>query len=351
MNYYALNYNHFERERWLGLLNNSINGNHLNSIQYLDIYRSKGWEVTSYLFENDLCDAAGVHFLLRGYFKNSIKVASVNSGFIFRKEPETDLLNTLLTFYIQWAKSKNVSFLRINPVLPQIINGNRVSYSKDFHDILLSNGFKPLQNVDHTYWIDLKLSEEELLKKMKKQTRYEVRKGLKSEIKVERYDSFNEEIFFKFWELYHSLGKTKEFSTMSRQEFYLLNKTMLDSELASIFVLRYQHVIINISLCGKLNIGAYMYGAINPEFKLINECPSPGQIAQWKMITYLKSKGIKYYDLGFCPGPVPSKGHPQYNIWNFKYGFGGDQVELMPIYIRILKPLSGKLIEALMKLR
>jgi len=256
MNCLKLNNNQTDQERWFNLLSNSINGNYLSSIPYLDIYRSKGWDVISYLYEENQKDVAGVHFLTRSYLKKTFKIASINSGFIFLGEPAKVLFDKLLTHFLEWAESRNAVFLRINPRVPQLINGNEIPYSKMIHNLLVSNGFRPLKNEDYTYWIDLHLSEDELLKRMKKQTRYEVRKGLKSKIEVERYDSFNQEIFLKFWELYSTLGKMKEFSTMSRQEFYLLIKSLLDFELASLFVLIYEQKIINISLCAKVNIGA-----------------------------------------------------------------------------------------------
>ncbi|MCD4677608.1 MAG: peptidoglycan bridge formation glycyltransferase FemA/FemB family protein, partial [Desulfobacula sp.] len=82
--------------------------------------------------------------------------------------------------------------------------------------------------------------------------------------------------------------------------------------------------------------------AMNPEFKKLEGCPPPGSIAQWAMIKAMKAQGMKIYDMGFCPGHVPLKEHPHYQIWRFKYGFGGDHVEFLPTYGIIMQPIKGK---------
>jgi len=65
------------------------------------------------------------------------------------------------------------------------------------------------------------------------------------------------------------------------------------------------------------------------------------------MITEMKKRGAIKYDLGFCPGPVPIKTHPSYNIWRFKYGFNGDHILLMPTYGKVLSPLRGHIFQYL----
>jgi lipid II:glycine glycyltransferase (peptidoglycan interpeptide bridge formation enzyme) len=65
------------------------------------------------------------------------------------------------------------------------------------------------------------------------------------------------------------------------------------------------------------------------------------------MIRALKKMGLKTYDMGFCPGPVPVDDHPAFNIWRFKYRFGGKYVQYMPVYGKKLKPLTGSIFEYL----
>ena len=56
----------------------------------------------------------------------------------------------------------------------------------------------------------------------------------------------------------------------------------------------------------------------------------------------MKNNGVGIYDMGFCPGPVPVLNHPAYNIWRFKYGFGGDHVEFLPTYGKVLDQIKGR---------
>lgn len=63
------------------------------------------------------------------------------------------------------------------------------------------------------------------------------------------------------------------------------------------------------------------------------------------MIKAMKYKGLKTYDMGFCPGAVPNINDPRYNIWKFKYDFGGNHVEFLPTYGKVLDPARGRLFQ------
>ena len=216
-----------------------------------------------------------------------------------------------------------------------------------FHDILMSKGFSIIEPGRHTYWIDLKKTKDEILANFKRQTRYEVRKALRSSLEIKRYDHPTEEIFEVFWKLYDSLGTQKGFGTLKKLQFKLEFFSLMRAGYAHLFLAKYQNTVVNASFMASIGRGVYLYGAMNPEFKTLKNCPSPGQIAQWEMISFAKSKNLPYYDMGFCPGPVPKHEHPEYDIWRFKYAFGGKHVQFLPTYGKIIKPFRGKTFQKL----
>lgn len=335
-----------DEEVWNKLLLNSINGSYRQSFPHEYSKEAIGRVVETFVFKINEEIIAGGNYSLKLIKGNLLSVADLLSGFVFKNEPDYSVLRVLVDHFMAWAKKKNASYLRINPWFPKSVGNSPTSYLKLFDSILNEKGLKIIGEGRHTYWLDLSLDEDELLSNMKKQTRYDVRKGIKSELEVKRFDQQTDNITRDFWNLYRNLGNEKDFEILSESRFFHFVNSLLDSKLASLFFIYYNKKIINISICSKFGQASYIYGAINPYFKELN-CTSPGPLAQWEMIKFAKQSGAKIYDVGFCPGPIPIKTHPQYSIWRFKYGFGGDHVEFLPTYGKILKPIRGKLFEFL----
>lgn len=328
---------------WNDFFLHSTYCSYISSIPYVYTKMLVGKSIETFLFESNENIISGAHYAIKSSKANIIKTADILAGYIFKSEPNQELLSNLLDHFNEWSKSKNASYLRYFPWLPKSISNNTLKYYDWFDDLMKSKGFKPIKPGKYTYWIDLTKSEEDLLKQMKRQTRYEIKRAQDSPIVIERFDKPTNELFSTFWNLYHNLGQEKSFRTLEpkqlRQEFY----SLMNAGYANLFIAYCNNIAVNVSFASNLGRASYLYGAINPNFKSIAHCPSPGQIAQWEMIKYMKSRGNKIYDMGFCPGAVPVKDHSAYSIWRFKYGFGGVPVEFLPVYGKVLQPLRGRL--------
>ena len=333
-----------DEEVWNKLLLTSLNGSYRQSFPHEYSKEAIGRIVETFVFKIDEEIIAGGNYSLKVTKGNVLSVADLLSGFVFKKEPDYSVLRFLVEHFMNWAKKKNASYLRINPWFPKSIGNSTTSYQNLFDNVLNEKGLKLIREGRYTYWLDLSLDEDVLLTNMKKQTRYEVKKGIKSELEIKRFDQQTDNITRDFWNLYKNLGNEKGFEILSESRFFPFVNSLLDSKLASLFFIYCNKKIINISLSSNFCQASYIYGAMHPAFKELN-CTSPGPLAQWEMIKFAKQSGAKIYDMGFCPGPEPLKNHPQYNIWRFKYGFGGDHVEFLPIYGKILQPLRGRILK------
>jgi len=334
-----------EEHKWNNLLFNAINASYRQSIPYEYAQIHKGREIETFLFEFDGEDIAGAHYSLKKSYRGIISTADILSGFVFKTEPNAELLKALLAHFIKWANLKNASFARITPWLPKIIAGEEQHCISWFGKTMNLQGFKAIEIGRHTYWIDLSENEEQLLKNLVPQTRNKIRQGERSALTIETQDKPDDNLFELFWSIYNRLGKQKGFYTLSRQQFEQEIISLVERGLANLFFARYNGEVVNVSVAANFGQANYMHGAIVPEFKNLTGCPSPGPYTQWEMIKLMKSKGVKIYDMGFCPGPNPEKDHPQYHIWRFKHGFGGDHVEFLPVYGRALKPIRGRIFQ------
>jgi len=332
-----------DEERWNDLLFNSLYPSYIRNLSFEYSQQFNDREIVSYIFSKDNEDIAAVNYSIKRSWGNLISISDILSGFAFKNQPTEELLGFLVDHYINWAKSNRLSYIRISPWLPKTIAGKETEYVRLFNRIFFDKGFSNIRGGRHTYWIDLTLSEEELFKKMNSQTKRNIQKGLKSDIFIEEYNNLNNELLELFWSLYDNLGNNKGFDTLNKPRFEYEVLSLMKSGLATLFVLRFKGEIINIALASNFGVATYYHGALNPEYKKIENCPSPGHFSQWHIIKYMKSKGLKIYDMAFCPGPSPIKDHPQIGIWQFKYGFGGNHVEFMPIYGKVLDPISGSI--------
>jgi lipid II:glycine glycyltransferase (peptidoglycan interpeptide bridge formation enzyme) len=216
-----------------------------------------------------------------------------------------------------------------------------------YNKLLQDQGFQPLKEGRSTYWIDLTLTEEQMLSKMRRKTRYEVKRGIGSGIRIREVVDPDENVISEFWRYYYKLGKNKNFSMLPEIKFKNELRILLETKFASLFVAEFNDRIINFSMASKRGIASYMYGAINPDTTSMEGCPSPGHLVQWEMIRTMKNYGLKIYDMGFCPAAIPYASHPLFNIWHFKYGFGGMHVKYMPVYGKILNPVRGAVLKFL----
>ena len=330
-----------DENRWKRLIDNALYASSRHSLGFIYSKSKQGREIQTYIFKKGSEDIGGAHYFISKYLLNQLSVADLISGFVFKKEPSKELLEYVVDHFLSWSKDLKASFISLNPWFPSFVGGTETSYYSRFNEVLLPRGFNEVEEGKHTYWLDLSKSEQDLLKNMNRKTRYEVRQGLKSDIRFTLYEKPESRLIDQFWDLYELLGKNKGFIVYPENKFKKEVRLLLETGSAVLFVASFGDTMVNMSLASNFGIASYLHGAINPDFKDLEGCPSPGQVAQWTMITEIKKRGAKLYDLGFCPGPVPVKSHPAYNIWRFKYGFGGEHVQFLPTYGKTLHPLKG----------
>lgn len=229
------------------------------------------------------------------------------------------------------ARDEGCVFVRLRPQLERNVeNEQRLA--------ALGARLAPMHlHAEHTVMIDLTKSEEQLLKDMRKQTRYEVRRAEKLGLKVEWGSS--EELFREFHEV--------QAETAARQHFVPPDlKTLLaereafseDGDHARLYVARtaegaavaYGLVLID-------GAEAEYFEAASTE--LNRKLPGAYGL-QWQVMRDLKALGVKRYNLwGIAPPEVVKAGKPHRyaGVTTFKTGFGGQVVEFAPAHDIVVK--------------
>ncbi len=234
----------------------------------------------------------------------------VRQGPVFSSQ-KNELWEAFLKHLKSIAVKEKAWFIRVSPL---------ISDSAE-HSALL-DGLQLLPSPAHEVdaercWIlDITKSEEELLSGMRKSTRYEVKKSLKSDITI--IESTDIKDLDKFYTLYNETSKrhgfvthmsiSEEFGEYSKENELLMYLGYTGGQLiASAIVLFYGGQAI------------YHHGA-----SLSSKIPVTYAL-QWKAIREAKRRGLSLYNFyGIAPENSPK--HPWAGLTLFKKGFGGSEI-------------------------
>lgn len=181
-----------------------------------------------------------------------------------------------------------------------------------------------VQPPDSTF-IDLSLTEDEILSKMKSKWRYNVRYAKKHGVAVRRV-FFDDENFARdldsFYEIYRETS-ARDGIGLHPKKYYedLLKRNCPDSQV-TLYIASFEgeDLACIVTLFQK-DEAVYLYGASgNSKRNLM-----PSYLVQWNAILDAKKFGSKIYDFYGIP-PTNEENHPMHGLYQFKTGFGGDEI-------------------------
>lgn len=217
----------------------------------------------------------------------------------------------VLSFLKNLAKENKASFIRISRFFKNDF------FSKDYFKQL---GFikSPLQTIDaEVCWVlNIKSSEDELLKNMRKSHRYLIKKAQSIDLKIIK--TTDPKDIALFLPLYKKLAVRQHFIEHKglEEEFKIFAK---DNQ-AQLFLAKFEDKIIASAFIDFVgDIAIYRHGASDENFKQI----PASYLLQWEAIKEAKKRNKKFYNF-WGISPIGAKNHPWQGLTLFKTGFGGD---------------------------
>jgi len=279
------------------------------------------------LKDNELISVALIikNVAKRGTYLSIPHGPATTEGFKSKKE----ILRTLLDELKKIGKEEKADFIRIGPVWER---------NEENEKAFGNNGFKeaPMHEHAEASWkLDITPPEEELMKNMRKTTRYLIRQAQKDE-NIETFQRWNISDVETFNKIHQEVVKAQKFIPFSlkyfENEFSAFNK---DNQI-SIFFGRYKGEIIAASyVIFWSNIGFYHHAALLPQYHKIPIAYS----LLWEAIKEAKKRGCILYDFWGYVNPKENPKHPWAGPTLFKMGFGGRPYE----YVKTQDlPLSNK---------
>ena len=299
-----------------------------------EITQSKEWEefllaqdetpFFFFFFRGEVQQKAGANVLRLGLYENDTLIGIVQSILVkarrgsfywVRHGPvlahgNWQLADSFIEELKKRALEDGCAFIRIAPVVD-----DTDEYRKFFAD----RGFRPapIHNMDaeNAWVVDVDKSEEDLLKDMRKTTRYLVRKGEKIGINIVK--TTEKKYFSDFMTLYAATAQRQHFVAHRgiEEEYELFGK----HDLLQLFLAYYEDELLASAMIlfyGKEAV--YHHSGMKADK---NDIPS-SYLIQWEAIKEAKKRGMKRYNLwGIAPGE--NKNHPWHGLTIFKTGFGG----------------------------
>lgn len=196
-------------------------------------------------------------------------------------------------------------------------------------------------NFDTTVTVDLSPPEEELLARMRKSTRYGVRKAAREGVEVVEPDDF-EGAWETFYGWMEDTAERKEGFTIRRPRGYLhdMMRTMHDAGQGHLFLAVHEgRPLAGVFIFTFGEKYWFMHGASSTEKRSYN----PNHLLQWEVMRWARQRGIRYYDMVGIPKPENrNEDDPYYGVYRFKIGFGGEVTDFLGCLDLPIKPARAK---------
>ncbi|MBI5765983.1 peptidoglycan bridge formation glycyltransferase FemA/FemB family protein [Candidatus Falkowbacteria bacterium] len=199
------------------------------------------------------------------------------------------------------AKKENVIFLRLEPAWGD---------NKENKKILSENKFQFIGQVQpkQTLILDLRKSEEELLKQMKPKTRYNIKVAQNHGIIINEGENY----FADFWRLMEHTSERGQFISQPKEYYQKMLTALGDEKNLKLIIAKSENKVIAANLViffGKWCV--YLHGASDYEYR----SKMAPYLLQWQAILEAKKIGGRYYDFWGVDG------NKWPGITRFKQGF------------------------------
>ncbi|MBI4100608.1 peptidoglycan bridge formation glycyltransferase FemA/FemB family protein [Candidatus Microgenomates bacterium] len=183
----------------------------------------------------------------------------------------------------------------------------------------------------YTFQIDLRKSEEDLLRQMKEKTRYNVRLAQRNGVRVAENNS--PEAFEVYLRLMQETTQRQNFYAHSEKYHRLMWETLQKAGIAHLLIADYNNESLVAWILFVFNkVLYYPYGASSTVHREV----MASNLMMWEAMKFGQKMGCEKFDLWGALGPEPNPKDPWYGFHRFKEGYGGELVEFVGSYDFVL---------------
>lgn len=172
----------------------------------------------------------------------------------------------------------------------------------------------------NTLWIDLQLSEDQLLQNMKQKTRYNIRLAERKGVVIRR---ILPEEFPKLYKLYATTSNRDGFIIRSKEYYLDIWNCLSEKGMAQGLVAEVDgQAVAGLILFLFAHKAWYFYGMSSGK----HHEKMPNYLLQWEAIRLAKEKDFRIYDLWGAPDRLEDETDSMSGVYRFKLGLGGKSV-------------------------
>lgn len=315
-----------QQDQWNGLIKDSPYGHILQSWEWGDFKKSMGNpSIRVGVFEDDDLVAAAQYTI------HPVPYLKRNIGYL-PKGPTSDpkYIPEILQALKTSSRENNLVFLKIEPNIDDVAKTYFDSYQEKLKEQGLLSSPKEIF-AKHTFYLDLTLSEEELLARMHEKWRYNIRLSQRKGVEVE--EQTDHQSLERFIELQSHTAKRNGFFIHSPQYYRNLWMTLQPKGLAHLLTAKVNGVVVAawiLFVFGKTLY--YPYGASSD----LHRETMPSHSLMWQSILLGKRLGCTRFDLWGATHP-DAKNDPWIGFTRFKQGFGPQFVTFPGAYDLVLQ--------------
>ncbi|MEK7451286.1 MAG: peptidoglycan bridge formation glycyltransferase FemA/FemB family protein [Patescibacteria group bacterium] len=234
-------------------------------------------------------------------------------------------LNCLVQKLNQIVEKENCAFIRISPLMLKTAENEKIFKDLEFRKAPIH------MHAELVWMLDLMPTEEELLKNMRKNTRYYIRKAMSEGVKIIKSNNPEDVKIFK--NLYEQTAERHHFVPFSEDYLKKEFESFIGDNQVMLFFAEYKNEIISAAMI--IFFGGsvfYHHGASSLKYPR----SSASYLLQWEAIKEAKNRGCRFYNFwGIAPENNPK--HPWAGLTLFKKGFGGFSEEYIPAHDFVIK--------------
>lgn len=242
---------------------------------------------------------------------------------LYAPEPDAGILKPeILAKINRIAKNCGAIFFKL-----ELLEKYSDELKHKFKEAGFRRSFEDLQP-ESRQWIDLKVSEAEILAQMKSKGRYNIHLAERKGVQIA--EMTNETGVDIFYELFQETAGRDDFTIRPRQYFadliklphiVLLVAKFEDKLLASLILTTYDQTSL------------YLYGASSNQYRNL----MAPYLIQWEAMKRARAAGCETYDL-LAIAPSDKEDHKWAGLRDFKQKFGGSEVHLIGAYDKVYVP-------------
>ncbi len=216
------------------------------------------------------------------------------------------------------AKEERIDFIRIAPVFAKTLENINIFQRLKFRNA-------PIHVHPEVTWeLDIRLADNDLLKGMRKTTRYLINRAARDGVEV--FQSNNIRDVEVFNDLYQKTVDRQHFVPFSLNDLKNEFQAFLNDGQVSLFFAKYQNEIIaSAMIIFWQGTAFYHQGASSQKYPKI----PASYILLWEAINEAKKRGCQIYNFWGIAPPDSKRDHRFVGVTLFKTGFGGAMKELV----------------------